>query len=149
MKTYISNELFVASSSPIIEKYMLGLYRTGEIVDYFLVNPVIKKYFFGKKIIGYVEAISKEPICDTFYIYNSFGVIDVFQVDSISKSLDVGDVDWNVNCYIKADKLLKKETIDKYFKQSKEEIVEQINYVRGYCKEFAKNKKILVNKEIK
>ena len=150
MNEFISEKLYVAACYPIIEKYMTGLFRTGDVIEYFLVNPIIKSSFLGrKKIIGYVEAISKEKVCDTFYIYNIFGIQDVFQVDSVSKSREVGDVDRNINCYLEATKLLNKEAITNYFNQSTNDIVEQLYHVRKYCKDSIKNKKILINKDIK
>ncbi len=150
MKTQKIDEskLYIASAAPIIKTYHNNYYDSGEILDYFLVNPIIEqKSFLGNvisnKIVGYVEAISKIKICNTMYYYWDGILDDVINYDSVSHKITLGNVDWQVNSKNDANTVLTKEAIDEYLLHSKDEMIERINYVREYSKNVVKEDNIV------
>ena len=152
MKVEVSNELYVASVAPITSK-VNGYVRGGEPFDFFLVSPIVVKPLIGsKKIIGFAEAITKEQVTMSYYEYGfDGGVYNVGQMDArglITHKIDwtvgvddlnVGDIDWTINENTTADRLLKKEIIDEYFKTSPEEMKAKLENVRKKCIEMAKS----------
>ena len=145
MKTEISDEVYLVSAAPITHVFWNGCYNTGNVVDYFLATPIIGKPLIGKKrTVAYVELISKEPICNTDYecgFDGGFSYDDPttqVQIDAASNSTKVGDVAWVVDAKTTADRLLKKEVIEEYLKQSPEALKQRINEVRKYCSELTK-----------
>lgn len=147
MKTIISENIYVASTSPIFTNYGGGRYDTGQIiVKNFLVKPVIGEVEDGsKRTIGYVEAVTGDRVIDTHYFPISFaGGFDYdnpdtqYQIDYVCQNDGVGDVAWTVNARIPANKMMGQSGVDRYLAKDPEEIRADLLMVRTSCREMAK-----------
>lgn len=143
IKRKIVNELYVASAAPIIETYWNDRYESGRVLEYFLVKPIIEYSYllghvFNRKIVGYVEAITEQKICNTMYYYDDGILDDTVHYDAVTHSIALGNVDWQINSDNKAKDILKNNVIEQYLCQSKEEIIQKLNYVREYSRTYVK-----------
>ncbi len=139
----IVNKLYVASAAPIIKTYWNNRYDSGEVLEYFLVKPILEHSYllgheFRKEIVGYVEAITGQQICDTVYYYDDGTLMDTVHYDATTHSVALGNVDWQVNSDNMAKDILKQNVIEQYLCQTSEEIIQKLNYVREYSKACVK-----------
>ena len=141
MKETIQYDIsYVASVAPITE---LGIVTptTGEILDYFIVHPVVKKTVFGKeKLLSFKEVITNQTICTCEEYRDDFNLPTrtYCYYDAISKKHGIGDPYWRINRKATADRLLKKEVLEKYYSQTPEQIIDRIAEARIRCQEFVK-----------
>ena len=136
MKERISDEMYIAGASPILGISEEGRYRYGDVREYFIINPIMRKNVFGKeKIVGAVEAISKIKLFDYAY-YTAED--DYAEYRDAEEEMDVGGIKWSANMYAQADKVLAKEILEQYFSQTPEEAAKRITDVRNSFKELAK-----------
>ena len=118
-----------------------------EVLEYFLVKPVVKTSIFGKsKLIGYNEAVTGIRTCNLKDVYCVVGDIEGFEpclVDAESEScFEVGDVNWDVDELKTADEVCKEGNIERYFKFADFDIAGRIEYVREQSKAKKEEKKI-------
>lgn len=143
-KIVILDYIYLAQASPIILCYWNNYYKAGKIVDIFLVKPVIEnKYFLGKLIhsetIGYVEAITGQPVCDTMCYYDEYGKLtDSVNYDAVSRRIKVGDVCWQISDGLEAKYILYSEEYERLLNENPDNIMKRINRVRNYCRECVK-----------
>ena len=140
MRNKTSDELYVATATPIVTRYGYGFDNFEKEVDTFLVKPIIKKTLFGDyNIVGYVEAVSNVKIIDTKEFRDPITrKIEIINYDEKTRSVDIGNVDWHVNLFYKAHQLLSNEEIKKYMSCNSYEILKRIDEVREFCSDIIK-----------
>ena len=75
----ISDELYFATASPLNNEYDNTYFDENNVVDWFLVKPIVKKSKYGKKYtIGYTEAITNSRVCYSKLIFDSKDLINSF-----------------------------------------------------------------------
>lgn len=132
----VLDELHLASAS-ILSK---DLYNKSEILEYFLVKPVIKQSLFGKQeLVGYVEAITGirvcnaephfgsdylgDPVMDGYNFYDA----ELGRVGSVRAA---GDIIWDVNSEKTASEICTEGNIERYFRFADFDIEGRINNIR-------------------
>ncbi len=142
MKERISNEIYIAVAKPITEILWNGCRRTGNIEKAFIINPIIGKPFIGKeRIIGAVEAVSKEKLFDYNCYSNDFdGTVEVFSDDK-GHGNQAGDVLWNADFRNEANRMVPQKVLEDYFAESSDEKRMQIEKFREDCMEYARQDK--------
>ena len=139
MKTEVSEKVYLISGSPILQKYWNGLFKQGEPAHYFLVKPIVGKPFIGKKrTVGYVEVVTGDKLCDTYYCISEYGPdyspYNATQYDAGKTTQDVGDVAWSVNATTTVDRLIEPKVLEEYYRKTPEQIRSEIQEVRDICR---------------
>ena len=138
----VENVLYAASAAPIVKTYWNNHFDTGKDLDFFLVKPIVEyRYFLGlfggrSQIVGYVEAVTGEKVCETVNHYSEYGsLICSVNYDAVSHNIGLGNVSWKVNTTSTADTLLDRSVIDEYMGSDVVEMHERIASVREQCKD--------------
>ena len=125
----VLDKLYLAKVS-LVPKTM----SSREILEYFLVKPVIKSSIFGKReLIGYNEAVTGIRVCNVKYVPWRCGDMDGMEpilVDAISNTHRPGDVDWDVDREKTASEICTEGNIERYFKFADFDIEGRINNIR-------------------
>ena len=139
MKERVLDEMFIAYATPIIGIDKYGYYEYGNNAEYFIINPIVRKNFFGKeKIVGGIETISKIKLFNC-YSPDELAENDILIFEDVeSKEYNIGGIRWSANMSESVDKILEKEELDKYLSQTPGNILDKIIKVRKSFKEIAK-----------
>ena len=125
----ISDELYFATASPLNNEYDNTYFDENNVVDWFLVKPIVKKSKYGKKYtIGYTEAITNSRVCYSKLIFDSNSSKFILaNFDSLN-----ANVYWKVS-NIPVNEILNKDTINNYLNHDAISMYDKINNARKSC----------------